>query len=151
MKRWALSVLAVSAAAVGGWAGFAPRSFYDSFPWTGHAWVRALGPYDEHLTRDVGTLYLALLVVSVWGVVRPTMQGFALAGAAWLAFSVPHLAFHLAHLKMYGAVDRAGNVVSLGGTVLLAGVLLLPAPDSTPRQHSARAEGHRRPSDRPKS
>ena len=140
-KRWVLAALAVSAGVVGGWAVVAPRSFNNSFPSPGHAWVRVLGPYNEHLVRDVGTLYLVLLVVSVWGVLRPTTQGFALAGAVWLVFSVPHLMYHLAHLEMYGAVDRAGNVISLGGTVLLAGLLLLPAQAGTRRHHNPDADG----------
>lgn len=148
VKRWVLAVLAASAGFVGGWASLMPRSFYDSFPLPGHAWVRVLGPYNEHLTRDVGTLYLAFLVVSVWGVLHPTTQGFALAGVAWLVFSVPHLAFHLTHLKMYGSADRAGNVISLGGTVLLAGLLLLPHA-STRRHPDPDAGGvRRRPCDR---
>ena len=48
---------------VGVWALLAPASFYRSFPISGHPWVSLLPPYNEHLTRDVGELSLALTVV----------------------------------------------------------------------------------------
>ena len=38
---------------VGVWALVLPRSFYDDFPAAGRHWVSALGPYNEHLVRDV--------------------------------------------------------------------------------------------------
>jgi hypothetical protein len=56
-----VSVLAASAAYVGFWALIAPHSFYRSFPIPGHHWVSTAGPYDEHLVRDVGGLYLSPL------------------------------------------------------------------------------------------
>jgi hypothetical protein len=124
------AVLALSAALVGVWASVAPRSFVRSFPLPGHHWVAPLGPYNEHLTRDVGGLYLALLVVSVWAVVRPESEFLRLAGVAWLVFSIPHLVFHLGHLDMFGTVDQVGNVTSLGGTVVLAAMLLIPTRET---------------------
>ena len=57
--RGGLLVLAVSALTVGLWALLVPRSFYDDFPLPGRAWVSTLGPYNEHLVRDVGALNLA--------------------------------------------------------------------------------------------
>jgi hypothetical protein len=125
-KRGIAAVLAVSAADVGLWAEFAPRSFYDLFPLAGHPWVSALGPYNEHMTRDVGGLYLGLLVISAWVVLRPRTESFAMAGAGWLAFSVPHFIYHMVHLGVFGTADSIGNIVTLGGTVILAALLLLP-------------------------
>jgi hypothetical protein len=125
-KQVIASLLALTAADVGGWATVAPHSFYTTFPFPGRHWVSALGPYNEHLTRDVGGLYLALLVVSVWSVLRADPQLLRMTGAAWLAFSVPHLLFHLDHLEPYGRFDQVANVVALGGSVVLAVVLLLP-------------------------
>jgi hypothetical protein len=119
-KRVIAAVLALSAADVGFWAEFAPRSFYDSFPLAGHHWVFMLGPYNEHMTRDVGGLYLGLLVISAWVVLRPRTETFAMVGAGRLAFSVPHLTYHMFHLDMFGAADQIGNIVTLGGTVILA-------------------------------
>jgi len=125
-KQSVAGVLAASAAYVGGWAAWAPHSFYDSFPGLGRRWVSVLGPYDEHLVRDVGGLYLALMTISVWATLRPMAETFRLVGLAWEVFSVPHLAFHAAHLNMYEVGDLVGNVVALGGTVALAAVLLVP-------------------------
>ncbi len=135
-KQSAAGVLAASAAYVGGWAALVPHSFYDSFPGLGRRWVSVLGPYDEHLVRDVGGLYLALMTISVWAALRPRDDTFSLVGLAWEAFSVPHLAFHAAHLNIYEAVHRVGNAVALGGTVVLAAVLLVPERSAASRRRA---------------
>src|SRR5215210_5301308 len=54
--RGALAFLSLGELAVGIWALFLPRSFYEDFPSSGREWVSTLGPYDEHLVRDVGSL-----------------------------------------------------------------------------------------------
>ncbi len=67
MKRsWLRATLLLLASAplvIGVWALLVPRSFYDDFPLPGRDWVSALGPYNEHLVRDVGALNLALGVL----------------------------------------------------------------------------------------
>jgi len=129
VKRAAAGLLCLTAMIVGVWAAAAPYSFFSSFPLPGHAWVVALPAYNEHLTHDVGDLYLALMTISTWAVLRPRDETFRLVGAAWLVFSVLHIAFHLDHLRLYSAVDAVdavGNVVALGTSVLLGGLLLLP-------------------------
>jgi hypothetical protein len=122
--RWLAAALASSAGLVGLWAAAAPRAFYDSFPWPGRRWVSALGPYNEHLTRDVGGLYLALLALSTWAAVRPSSELLRVTGVAWLASGVPHLVFHLGHLAMFDPVDQIGMAMSLVATVIAAGVLV---------------------------
>lgn len=125
--RLVLTVLAASAAYVGVWALLAPRSFFASFPGGGRSWVAADGPFNEHLVRDVGALYLALLVVTLAAAVRPESGRVRLTGVAWLVFGVPHLAYHAAHLGLYeGGVDDVLHLVALGGTVALAAALCLP-------------------------
>lgn len=123
----ATGVLTASASYVGSWASFAPRSFYDDFPGFNRMWVGGDGPYNEHLVRDVGGLYLALAVAGLlalrWREPHVTM----LLGAAWAVFSVPHLAYHGHHLGQLDALDAVGNVVTLGGTLVLALLLLVPA------------------------
>jgi hypothetical protein len=141
-KRVVAILLALSAAVVGGWATVAPRSFYRSFPLPRHHWVSALGPYNEHLVRDVGGLYLALLVVSVGAAVVGRSEVSRIAGLAWIAFSLPHLLFHLDHLDGFSTADKVGNIVGLGVTLLLAVMLTLPtrgpAVTSTARRPSVR-------------
>jgi hypothetical protein len=134
IKQAAAALLALTAALVGGWAEFAPLSFYRSFPLAGHPWIAPLGPYNEHLTRDVGGLYLALLVLTGWAAIRPHLGTLRLAGAAWLAFSLPHLIFHLMHLDELGTADKIGNIVSLAVNVALALVLIAPSPAEAGRQ-----------------
>ncbi|HZD98119.1 MAG TPA: hypothetical protein VE132_08150 [Micromonosporaceae bacterium] len=129
-KQVLAAVLALSAAYVGAWAAAFPLSFYRSFPLPGRGWVAMLGPYNEHLTRDVGGLYLALFVMTAWAVVRPGAEIFRVAGAAWLVFNVVHFAFHLSHLGMFGIADQIGNVVALGGSTVLSALLVIPAHTS---------------------
>jgi hypothetical protein len=144
-KRAVAALLALSAADVGLWASIAPGSFFRSFPGGGHHWVSVIGPYNEHLMRDVGGLYLSLVAVSVWAVVRPRPEITRLAGVAWLVFSLPHLAFHAAHLGSFGLADQVGNMVALGGAVVLAMVLLPgvrgPAETDATRHRAAPSSG----------
>ena len=128
IKQAAAALLALTAGLIGVWAEFAPLSFYRSFPLAGHPWISSLGPYNEHLIRDVGGLYLALLVLTGWAAIRPQVGTLRLAGAAWLAFSLPHLVFHLLHLDELGTADKIGNIVSLALNVALALVLVVPSP-----------------------
>jgi hypothetical protein len=125
-KRSISGVLALSALYVGAWAELAPESFYRSFPGAGHHWVSTLGPYNEHMTRDVGGLYLALAAITLWAAVRPRAESLALVANGWLVFSVPHFVFHMFHLDPMPAADKAGNIIALGGTVVLAALLLVP-------------------------
>lgn len=127
-RRALLLVLAVVAAFVGGWASFATASWYRSFPGLGLHWLPVLGPYNEHLAKDVGAMYLALAVLSLTAARRAADTRLAqAAGLTWLVFSVPHFAYHMRHLDMYGARDKALNVVTLGLFVLAGAALLLPA------------------------
>jgi hypothetical protein len=123
-QRLLLWILAVSAASVGLWAQFFPKSFYDSFPGSGRHWISADGPYNEHLVRDVGALNLALAVVTIFAAVSLGPTLVRAASAAWLTYSVPHLTYHLFHLDLYDTSDKVGNVVSLGFLVVVPAVLL---------------------------
>src|SRR5690348_7337464 len=113
-KQVAAAGLAGSGALIGFWAQLAPRSFYESFPLPGHHWIAPTGAYNEHLIRDVGGLYLALAVLSVWAALRPDQGTSRAVGAAWSAFSLPHLIFHSAHLDEFGLADQLGNLIGLG-------------------------------------
>jgi hypothetical protein len=122
LRQWALALLALSGAFVGFWALLAPASFYASFPGLGYSWVADAGQYDEHLVRDVGALYLALVAVTVVALLRPAAVRPWVAGLAWLVFGVPHLVFHAAHA---GRGDVA-EIAALTASVLLAAVACLP-------------------------
>ena len=126
IKQVLCGILALTAIDAGLWATAWPRQFYDSFPGFGHHWVVMLGPYNEHLVRDVGGLYLAMAIISAWAVVVPRAGVFPMVGLGWLAFNIPHCVYHLQHLGMYDAADKAGNVIALVGVVILAALLLIP-------------------------
>jgi len=107
----------------------APRSFYSGFPGLGHHWIDADGAYNEHLIRDVGSLYLALLVLTATAAWRMEPRLVRVAGVVWLVFGIPHLGYHALHLQQFGAADIALNALSLGGIVVLAaGVCVLNRP-----------------------
>ena len=124
--RWALVGLIVVAGFVGPWAMVSPREFFASFPGGGRAWIAADGPYNEHLVRDVGALHVALLVLAVGATLRPDRLLVRMTALVWLTFSVPHLAYHLAHLNLYAVADRLVHTLALSVPVVLAAALCLP-------------------------
>ena len=126
-RRAILLVTALIGLYVGGWAAVVPRSFYASFPGLGSVWVAVDGPYNEHLVRDVGTLYVALAAASIVAAASHRADAGRVVGVAWLVFSIPHLTYHVAHLDGFSVKDVVGQVVALGATVVLAVPLLLPA------------------------
>lgn len=121
-----LAILTLTGLYVGTWATFFPQSFYDSFPGFHRIWVGVDGPYNEHLIRDVGGLYLALGVAGVLVLIWRTFRESALVAAAWVTFATPHFWYHVNHLHVYDTVDKIGNVMALGGTLLIALALLVP-------------------------
>lgn len=129
-RRAILAVTALIGLYVGGWAAVDPRSFYDSFPGLGSVWVAVDGPYNEHLVRDIGTLYVALAAASTVAAASHRTDAGRVVGVAWIVFSIPHLTYHLAHLDGFSVKDVVGQVVALGATVLLAVPLMLPARTS---------------------
>lgn len=122
--RLGLLLLAASALPVGFWASLAPRSFYDDFPAPGRYWVSVIGPYNEHLVTDVGAGYLALgVLLGLAGILLGrTLVRVSLV--AWLAYAVPHFAFHITTLDAFSPADNLASMGSLGLAVLLPLLLL---------------------------
>jgi len=135
LRRVLLAVTALLGLYVGVWAEFFPRAFYDSFPGLGLHWISADGAYDEHLIRDVGSMYLALTAISIAGILSRGATVGRVAGLGWTVFGVLHLTFHLAHLHG-SALDIVGNVISLGGSAVLGIILMFPL---APRERRADA------------
>jgi hypothetical protein len=129
----ATGLLTAEAAYVGAWGALSPRAFYDAFPGFDRYWVSSDGPYNEHLVRDVGALYLALGVAGCLALVWRDDRSRALLGSAWAVFGVLHLGYHLAHLdELTFALDRVGEMVTLSGTVVLAMLVLAPGLKAAP-------------------
>jgi hypothetical protein len=123
--RTGLLLLAATPLMVGVWALLLPRSFYDDFPSEGRDWVSALGPYDEHLVRDVGALNLALCALLVFAALVLEKQLVQAGLIAWLVYAILHFAFHLTTLYAFSLGDYLANAISLGLLGLLPLVLLV--------------------------
>ena len=120
----ALLLLALTGLAVGAWAAFAPRGFFDSFPGVGQHWVATDGPYNEHLVRDFGALNLALGVVATTALVYLTRPLVVAAAAGWLTYGVPHLVYHFRHSGTLSTGDAAALLTALTFTAALALLVL---------------------------
>ena len=125
LSRLGLLFLSLTALQLGVWATLAPRSFFSTFPGGGRNWVAVDGPYNEHLVRDFGGLNLALAVVTVAALVLGTRAFVRTAAIAWLAWSVPHLVYHLRHLDVFATGDKVANVFALSLLVVIAVLLLV--------------------------
>jgi len=116
--NWPLVLIAVFMLPVGMQAALFPRSFFEDFP-VGRGWVVMTGgAYNEHLVRDVGVLFVALIVATAW--TAWTRAGDRAVAAAWIVQSVGHLAFHASHLDHLSGGDQAGLLASLLIVVVLA-------------------------------
>ena len=128
LKATLALLLALSAASIGVWAEFWPQEFFRSFPVSGHSWVSGLGPYNEHLVRDVGWLNLALTVVTVWAAVTLARSLVLAALVGWLVADLPHLVYHAAHLDALSTGDGTAEIISLAlGPAIAAALLVLVA------------------------
>jgi hypothetical protein len=109
----------------GAWALFAPRFFYDGFPLPALAWVTKFPPYNEHLVRDLGALSLGLTTVLLIAAVSPERHLVRAAAVGCLAFTVPHLIFHAAHLGRFDTVDVVGQLISQVTPIAVSGMVLV--------------------------
>jgi hypothetical protein len=113
--RALLAIVAAVQAEVGVWGEVAPHSFYENFPGFGRHWVAAIGPYDEHLVRDYASAEIGLAVLLACAAIWFTRHVVLIAGAAFLAGTLPHFIFHLTTTDGLPSID---NALSLGGFVV---------------------------------
>ena len=131
--RVGLIALAAIQWITGLWMQYLPGSFYRDFPT-----VSLTPPFSEHLMRDFGGASIGLAVVVTAAAIWMDSRLVVVALVAYLAYSVPHLAFHLSHLHDATSADVTFIVLSLGGSVVLpAAVLALALLDA--RRHPAPA------------
>ena len=122
IQRWSLALIALFMLPTAIEATFVPESWFDDFP-LGRGWVAAGGgSYDEHLVRDVGVLFLALVVVTLWSVWR--REAMTIVAVAWLIQGVFHLGYHIGHLDGLDTADRVGLIGSLVSIPSLAALSL---------------------------
>jgi len=120
IARLALAYLGAAAALIGLTAAFAPRAFYDDFPFIAH-WVDLLPPYNEHLVTDVGGLYLGFAVLFAWAGWTLERTLVRAVCVAWLLTASLHLFFHAGHLDGFDTTDAVAEIASLA-------LLLVPPP-----------------------
>jgi hypothetical protein len=75
--------------------------------------------------RDVGVLFLALIIVTAWSVWRRV--GTRAVAFAWLVQGALHFVYHISHVgdvRGVDAADKVGLVGSLGSIPLLAALAL---------------------------
>ncbi len=129
IEQVALGLIALAMLPTALQATFMPRSFFDDFP-LGRGWISAGGgAYDEHLVRDVGGLFLALIIVTVWSLWRP--QARRPVAVAWLVESVLHVGYHAGHLDGLEGFDKVAMMVSLTAIPVLALVALWAGAGAT--------------------
>jgi hypothetical protein len=114
LLRPGLALLAAVELVVGVWTLLFPASFYGHVPT-----VDLSPPFSEHPFRDFGGATLGLAVVLSAAAVWTERRLVVVALLAYLAFSVPHLAFHLGHLHGVSEPAGAALVVVLLGSVVL--------------------------------
>lgn len=132
--RIGLIALTVSSGVTGAWALLAPRSFYDDFPGGRRSWVSALPPYNEHLVRDVGGLYLALTLVLLAAAVIMERRLVIVALVAALLNAVPHFIFHVTHVDELSTGDQIAQTASLVFVMVVPMVLLPVAVAREPEE-----------------
>lgn len=122
---WATAAIGVF---VGLWAAAWPATFYTAFPGLGRVWISVDGPFNEHLIRDVGALYLALAAASIAAAFTRAPESGRVVGVAWTVFGLPHLIYHAMQFGEMAPIDVIGNIIGLGGSLVLGIVLMLPGP-----------------------
>jgi hypothetical protein len=120
--RFGLVALAGSAAAVGLPALLAPRTFFGDFPFLAH-WVDRLGVYNEHLTADVGTLYLVIAALFAWSAMTGAAALALPLCATWTVAGTVHLGFHVANLDGFPTPDAIAQTATLALIPITSGVL----------------------------
>ena len=136
--RIGLVAIGLPNAAAGLWAVLAPEGWYDKFPGWDPRLVAAEPPFNAHLVTDAGSGLLAsglVLLAAAWLADRRSVQ---LAIVAFLAFDVPHTAWHAANPSPgLTSAEDAQNVAVLAFSVVAAAVLFLGSRQSAPEPVAA--------------
>jgi hypothetical protein len=128
--RAGLALTAVIQAEIGIWGLLAPHGFFTGFPGAGHHWVSTLGPYNEHLLRDYAALSLGFAVLLACAAIWFERRLVLVAGAAVIAGTLPHFAYHLTTTDHLSTADNAASLgsfaIELGLVVLAMAVVVAP-------------------------
>jgi hypothetical protein len=121
--RLALALLTLTALSIGLPASFAPRGFYDDYPFFAD-WVDLLPPYNHHLVSDVGGLYLGFAVVLLWAAWRLQRDLVRAVSIGWALMSLLHFVFHATHLDGFSTADAITELVALGVVLVVPAIAI---------------------------
>jgi hypothetical protein len=125
VTRFALINTLLGALVVGLLATFAPRTFYDDFPFFA-SWVDNLPPYNAHLVTDTGGLYLGFALLLAWSLKRRELV--VPVCAAFAVTQVIHTIFHFAHLDGFSLADGLAQMAVLVGLIAAPVVAIVSCP-----------------------
>jgi len=134
LTRVLLVLLAIPNVIAGLWAVFAPEHWYENFPGWAPALVAAHPPFNDHLASDAGAGLLASGVLAGIAAVWTRRDVILVAMVGYLAFSVPHAVFHLAHPSdaLSTAEDTVNAVLVVTAVVGAIAVAVLAIRRATP-------------------
>jgi hypothetical protein len=135
LGRLAVGYSLAGALAVGLLATFAPRTFYDDFPFLS-SWVDNLPPYNAHLVTDTGGLYLGFALLLAWSLRVPALV--VPVCTAFTVSQIAHTAFHFAHLDGYSTGDAVTQMASLVGLVAAPVVAIVASRPARPAAPGSR-------------
>jgi hypothetical protein len=121
LARAGLALVAAAQAEIGVWGLTAPHSFFATFPGFGRHWVALLGVYNEHLVRDYAGAELGFAVLLACAATWYERRLVLVAGATFLAATLPHFVYHLTTTDHLATSD---NVASLGSFALEIAVVI---------------------------
>jgi hypothetical protein len=132
--RVALVLVALPQLEIGIWGVLAPHSFFRDFPGAGHHWVSELGIYNEHLVRDYAAAELGfgvlMLATAIWFERRLVL----IAGAAFLAATLPHFAYHLTTTESFSTADNAASLGSFAVEIVLVAAAMVAVTRASPER-----------------
>jgi hypothetical protein len=125
--RLLLGLNAASDAAIGAFAAITPRAFYRHV-----VGVDLLGPYNEHLLRDVGSFYVAFGLLFAWAATTLGRELVRATCAAAIFTNLVHFTYHAAHLEHFSVGEAFAQTTLLAiGLALPILALLASRPDHT--------------------
>jgi hypothetical protein len=135
LSRAGLVLVAAAQAEVGIWGLLAPHGFFTGFPGAGHHWVSAIGPYDEHLVRDYAALELGFAVLLIGAAIWFERRLVLVAGAAFLAGTLPHFAYHLITTDRLSTADNAASLGSFALELAFVAIAMAAATTKERTRH----------------
>lgn len=145
--RLGLALVAAAQAEIGVWGLASPRGFFDNFPGGGRHWVSALGTYNEHLVRDYAATELGFALLLVAAAIWFERRVVLVAGAAFLAATLPHFVYHLTTTDRFSASDNAASLGAFAIEIVLTIAAMAAATRPNKKETRWHASNEQRPAD----